>query len=168
MTEYKNSIWVAGPIDNKEFYVNFTARFSAVMNSTKENDEVTVFINSPGGDTHTALGLYDLLKNCKRKTVGVVSGIAFSGASLILQACEKRLMTTNSQMMLHKSSVQVAGYVDNAQEALNTFRKLDEKFFEIYATRSGEKVKQIEAAALGDKYFSAGEALEAGLIDEII
>ena len=168
MREYKNPVWVAGPIDNKEFYVSFTARLSSVISSTKEGDEITVFINSPGGDTHTSLGIYDLIKSCNRKTIGIVSGIAFSGASLILQACKIRLMTANSRIMLHKSSVQVSGNIDNAQQALDTFKNLDDKFFEIYASKSGEKVKQIEDAALGDKYFSAKEALEAGLIDEII
>ena len=70
--------------------------------------------------------------------------------------------------MLHKSAVQVGGSVDNAQEALNTFKNLDQKYYEIYASRSGEKVEKIADMAHKDKYFNAKEALDAGLIDEII
>jgi ATP-dependent protease ClpP protease subunit len=77
-------------------------------------------------------------------------------------------MTKNSTLMLHKSTVQVGGFVDNAQEALNTFRKLDQKYYEIYASRSKEKIEKIADMAHKDRYFNAEEALEASLIDEII
>ena len=103
--DFKNPIWVAGQIDNKDFFVNFTRRFSELMAETKEGDKITVFINSPGGESHTALGIFDLLKLCSRNLVGVVSGIAFSGASLILQACQKRIMTQNSNIISHLRGV---------------------------------------------------------------
>lgn len=166
--EFKNPIWVAGQIDNKDFFTNFTRRFSELMIQTKEGDEITIYLNSPGGEAHTALGIYDLLIQSNRNTIGIVAGIAHSGASLILQACRKRIMTKNSKIMLHKSSVQVGGYVDNAQEALNTFKKLDEKYYEIYSKRSGRNVDKISEMAQRDKYFDPEEALVAGLIDEII
>jgi len=166
--DFKNPIWVAGPIDNKDFYINFTRRFSELMSTTKEQNSITVFINSGGGETHTALSIFDLLSKCKRNVIGVVSGIAYSGASLILQACQKRLMTKNSTLMLHKSTVSISGSVDNAQKALDTFRSLDQKYYEIYARRAGKKVEKIAEMAHGDKYFNPQEALDAGLIDEII
>lgn len=166
--EFKNPIWVAGQIDNKEFYTNFTKRFSELMTQTKEGEDITILINSPGGESYTALGIYDLISACNRNVIGVVTGIAHSGASLILQACKKRIMTKNSNLMLHKSSIQIAGYVDNAQEALNTFKKVDERYYEIYSEKSGEKKEKIEDMAHKDKYFHAQEALEAGLVDEIL
>lgn len=166
--EFKNPIWIAGPIDNKDFYMNFTRRFSELMSITKEGEDITVFINSGGGETHTALGIFDLLSHCNRNVIGVVSGIAYSGASLILQGCKKRLMTQNSTLMLHKSMVQVGGSVDNAQEALKTLKGLDQKYYEIYASKSGEKIDKIAEMAHRDKYFTPKEALDAGLIDEII
>lgn len=165
---FKNPIWVAGIIDNKDFFVTFTKRYSELMSKTKPEEVITVFINSPGGETNTALGIYDLLEKCNRNTVGIVSGIAHSGASLILQACRKRLMTPNSHLMLHKSTVQVKNSVENAQSALDTFRKLDERFYSIYASRAGRQVSKIAEMAHKDKYFDAQAALEANLIDEIL
>jgi len=138
------------------------------MSQTKSGEEITVFINSPGGDTHTALGIYDLLNKSDRIIIGVVSGIAHSGASLILQGCKKRIMTTNSRLMLHKSTVQVAGSVENTQAALDTFRALDEKYYEIYAARAGDKADHIAEMANKDKYFDTSAALAAKLIDEIL
>lgn len=168
VTNFKNPIWIAGEINNKDFYINFTRRFSEIISQTKEEDEITVFINSPGGETNTALGIFDLLSNCKHNVIGVVTGIAYSGASLILQACQKRIMTKNSTLMLHKSTVKVGGYVNNAQEALNIFKNLDQKYYEIYAQKSGEKIEKIADMAHKDKYFNAKEAVDAGLADEII
>ncbi|MCX6738178.1 MAG: Clp protease ClpP [Candidatus Parcubacteria bacterium] len=166
--QFKNPIWVNGPIDNKDFFTVFTKRFSELISQTKAGDDITVFINSPGGDTHTSLGIYDLLKKSDRNIIGVVSGIAYSGASLILQGCEKRLMTANSRVMLHKSTVQVTGSVINAQAALDTFKSLDDKYYEIYAERSGDKIEHIADMANQDKYFDANKAFEAKLIDEIL
>lgn len=54
---FKNLIWISGAIDNKEFYTAFTRRFSEIMSSTSGNDQITVFINSPGGESYTALGM---------------------------------------------------------------------------------------------------------------
>ena len=166
--QFKNPIWVNGLIDNKDFFATFTKRFSELISQTKSGEDITVFINSPGGDTHTSLGLYDLLKKSDRNIIGIVSGIAYSGASLILQGCKKRLMTTNSRIMLHKSTVQVSGSVINAQAALDTFKALDDKYYEIYAERAGDKIEHIADMANKDKYFDASGALTAKLIDEII
>ena len=166
--QFKNPIWINSSIDNKDFFATFTKRFSELMSQTKTGDDITVFINSPGGDTHTSLGIYDLLKKSDRNIVGVVSGIAYSGASLILQGCKKRLMTANSRIMLHKSVVRVEGFVINAQAALDTFKALDDKYYEIYAERAGDKIEHIADMANKDKYFDANGALEAKLIDEVV
>jgi ATP-dependent Clp protease protease subunit len=166
--KYLNPIWIAGPIDNQIFFVNFTGRFADLINATNEGDVITVFINSPGGDTQTALGIYDLIAKSNRKTLGVVSGVAQSGASLILQACTERLITENSTLMLHRSTVQLGGSVVNAEETLKTFKSYDDQYYKIYAVRSGDKVQNISDMAHKDKYFTATQALEAGLVDRII
>lgn len=165
---FENPIWVASKIDPNDFFRDFTLRFSQLMQETKESDVMTVFINSSGGDTHTALGVYDLIRNCKRQTVGVVVGAALSGASLILQACQKRIMTPNSTLMLHRSRISFNGSVDDCQAAVDTFRELDERFYEIYAEKTGVEAEKIETTARGDRYFTARQAIEFGLIDSIL
>ena len=162
-----NPIWISGQIDGNLF-VNFTGRFSEIMNGTKSGDQITVFINSLGGETQTALGIFDLLNTSDRHVVGIVAGTAQSGASMILQGCSERLMTENSTLMLHKSTVQLGGSVLNVEETLKTFKSYDEQYYKIYASRSGDKVKNISDMAHMDKYFTAAQALESGLIDKII
>jgi len=166
--DFKNPIWVVGEVKERPLFIEFTRRLAEVVEQTQEGDQVTVIINSSGGETRTALAIYDLLAACKRHTVGVVAGRAESCASLILQACQRRTMTKNSSLMLHRSDVTVSGNVANAQAALDVFRGLDEKFYAIYADRSGSNLDAIEDMAHRDLHFSAREALTAGLVDEII
>jgi len=139
--DFPNPIWVSGKISRDTFFRDFTLRFSSLLQATKPGDQITLFINSGGGETHTALGIYDLLISSVRSVVGVVAGAAQSGASLILQACSWRIMSQHSTLLLHKSKVTVSGSVENAQEALNVFARLDEKIYKIYAERSGKKLE---------------------------
>lgn len=166
--QFENPIWVASKIEAGEFFKSFTQRLSQLVNKTKEGDKITVFINSSGGDTYTSLGIYDLILNSKRYTTGIVAGIAHSAASIILQACSWRIMMPHSSLMLHRSHVNVSGSVPNAQKALGTLRGLDEEAFKIYAERSKMGLEEISNIAHLDRYFSAEEALEVGLIDTIL
>lgn len=165
---FPNPIWVVGKLET-QLYIQFTRRMSEIIESSKEDDGVTVFINSSGGDTQVAMGLYDLLKSWPQRKVGIVAGRAESGASLILQACERRLITVNSTVMLHASSISIGNTsIENAQAAVNKFRAYDDKFFEIYAERAGASIDRIEDMAHRDVHFTAQGALTAGLVDEVI
>lgn len=165
---YKHPMWITGHIEPGKFFEEVTRRFSELMRATKKSDIITVLINSQGGETHTALGIYDLLKDCNHKTVAIVTGTAQSGASLILQACGRRFITRHSTLMLHRSKVGVNGTIDNAQACLDSFRRLDQRFYEIYAERSGKSVEAIAEMARSDTYFGAEEAVSFGLADEVL
>lgn len=164
----QNPIWIAGEIREDPMFVQFTRRLSELLATTKRGTRLTVLINSSGGETQTTLGIYDMLVKCDRKVAGVVVGRAQSGASLILQACQQRVMTVHSTLMLHRSSVRIGGTVENAEAALKWFRHFDERFYAIYAERSGKNSASIAEMANRDVHFSAEQALEAGLIDEIL
>ena len=166
--ECVNPIWVTGKIGAGDWYIQFTGHYAELMAGTRKREQITLFINSRGGDIETALGVYDLLRCCGRRVVGIVAGTAQSGASLILQAAQERVMTLNSTLMLHKTHVQTEGTIENAQEGLNSFRRSEEKFYEIYAERSGLDIHKIAAMAEKAKHFTAEEALKAGLIDTLL
>lgn len=165
---FANPIWINAKMDPGEFFMTFTRRFSELMSSTKARETITVYINSQGGDTHTSLAVYDLLKSCNRTTVGIVSGTAQSAASVVLQACKTRLMTPNSSMMLHKTRVRLDDSIENCQSALRMFKQMEETFFHIYAERSGQEESDIAKMAHIDKFFDAQEALQYGLIDAVL
>ena len=162
--DFKNPIWITSNIDAKVFFVNFTRRFSEIMQNSRQGDEMTVFIDSNGGDTETALGIYDLLKGCERFVVGLVSGRAESAAAIILQACSQRVMTKHSGLMIHKISITFNELsVVQAETGVHKYRRIDDRCFAIYRERTGRPMDPL----FDEKYFTAEEALEAGLIDEI-
>jgi ATP-dependent protease ClpP protease subunit len=165
--EYSN-ICIASDINDGGFYERFIRNFTEMMSVTKEGDRVTMFFNSRGGCTRTSLGIHDLLQGCGRNTVGIVAGIAHSGASLILQACKTRLMTVNSSLMLHGSTVGWRGAIEDAQAALDQFRSDDKRFLEIYSLRSGLPEPELTSMTRQDKYLGSREALAAHLIDDIL
>ena len=165
---FPNPISITGPIENGNFFKNFMKELSILVESTGENDDITVCINSHGGDTHIALGIYDLLRACPRKTVGIVVGTAQSSASLILQGCTKRYMTAHSTLMLHRSRINVCGSVENVQASVEVFRRQDEQFYAIYAEKTKKNVILIRGMAHRDLHLTANEAVEAGLADEVL
>src|SRR3989338_2842946 len=114
----------------------------------------------------------ELLRDNDRTVVGIVAGTAQSAASLVLQACRRRIVTRHSTLMLHRSKVGVGlnggMSVEDAQSALDAFRRLDQRFYEIYAERSGKPVDTIAKLARSDTYFDAEEAVSFGLADDIL
>lgn len=169
---YENPMWISGHIEPDSFYEAVTGRFADLMMKTKSGEPLTVFVNSGGGETHTALGLYDLIHECDRETIGVVSGTAQSGGSIILQACRRRIVTRHSTLMLHRSKVGIGrnggASIEDAQSAVDTFRRMDERFYAIYAERTGKSVDTIRQMARQDTYFDAEESVSFGLADDVL
>ena len=167
---YENPMWVSGHIEPGKFFEEVTRRFSELMRATKKSDIITVLINSDGGDTHTTLGIYDLLRTSGRQTTGIVTGRAESGASLVLQACGRRIVTRHSTLMLHHSNVRFPAYtaIENVQRGLDVFKRLDQRLYEIYAERTRKSVDAIAEMARSDTYFDAEQAVSFGLADEVL
>lgn len=168
--EFKNLVCINGSINPDAFFAKFMNDYAGVMRETALDDSVTFAINSSGGDTHTAVGIFDIIKQCgkRRATVGIVCGRAESGGSLILQACHERVMTSSSVLMLHKSTVNFNGTIHECTQALEKFNTLEGRFFSIYATRSGKTIEEIKQEASHGRFFSSTLALEFGLIDRIL
>ena len=162
---FQNPIWVTGDIKPGEFYIQFTRRFSELVQQLHSDDVITVFINSRGGDMHTAIGVYDLLQTCRQRLTGIVAGRAESGASLALQACDRRLVTQNSILMLHKSHIEISGSLTDGQSMIDSFRELEARFYEIYRLRSG---RDFDALQYGELRLNAHQAVELGLADAVI
>lgn len=155
---------------NEDLYENMIKNIHA-LDST--NGAITIKINSPGGDMLHARAIYDAIRSCKNVIRGVVYGEASSSASLILQACDERIMTENSELMIH---VGTEGHVENHPKNIEAYHKqyrLYEKWMEdIYLARIKEKKKKFTRPKLKkileyDTIFTPKVALEYGLIDKI-
>lgn len=150
--------------------------YRLVALSLESNKEISMIINSDGGDVDPGLRLYDLLKFMETPVTGVVIGKCHSTALIILQACQKRLATRHSSFLCHFVRSSVTFPVNNGfeQKLKSEVKKAraDQKYFEeILSERT--KLSQAEIVKLmqegeRDGDISAKRALQLGFLDEIV
>lgn len=146
-------------------YKSFREDFEAIAKTGK----VTLRINSGGGSMIEGLAMFDLIRNSEAEVTGIVEGMAASMAGVLLQACDKRVMTANSRLMIHRASAGVAGDADALEAMVSLLRQEEEKIVAVYSQRSGKDAEEVKTWMQSgiDKWMDAKEALKLGLIDEI-
>ena len=140
------------------------------LESEDPDKDVSLYINSPGGSLYAGLAIYDTMQFIRPDVQTICFGMAMSMGSLLLTggAAGKRMALPNSRILIHQPSGgfqgQSADVEIQAREILELRRRTDE----IYSHHSGQPVEQVHDDMERDRYFSASEALEYGLIDRVI
>ena len=134
------------------------------------DSEITMYINSPGGEVTSGLALYDAMKVIKCPVRTVCCGIAASMAAVLFLSGDKRDMLTHSKVMIHDPLI--AGGVGGSALKLDAVAKnimqTRQTIAEIIAKHTGKSLDEVLAATASDSYFSAEEAVAWGLADRII
>jgi len=136
------------------------------------NDDITFFINSPGGVVTAGMAIYDTMQFIKPDVATVVMGQACSMGSLLATAGApgKRKMLPYARHMIHQPSGGARGQATDMQIQVEEILKMKKELTSIYVKHNskGKTFAQFSADMERDKFMSATEALEYGLIDEII
>src|SRR3989304_8392006 len=150
-------------------------RAGILMHNCKSQAPITLLIDSYGGSCEAGSYLFDIIKVSKAPIIGLVNGKCHSTASIILQACHKRLSLPHSNFVIHVVSSNIAIPYDNRDFEERLKIQIDmgirhgRSFVEIYHQRSGLPHKEIERMMLdGERYniiFSAAEMLKMSLLD---
>ena len=133
-----------------------------------EADELTVYINSGGGDWDYGIGIYDLLKAQKRTVTTIINGCAQSMGSIIFQAGDIRLVSPNSYLMIHDGTEGVHGAPSSVQAFAKHSAWVQDTMYKIYAERSTKPVAHWKKVCQSDYYITATEAIALGLADGYI
>lgn len=133
----------------------------------KYND-VTVHIHTPGGDVFEGNLIYNTLAQTKSNVNIVIDGLSASMGSIIMLAGKKVSMASNAFVMIHAPWGSAFGTHVEMTSASKLLQSLEKVFVNQYAKRTGKTTNEVKQWMIGDNWFSAEEALEAGLIDEII
>lgn len=138
----------------------------------KTQGGITIFLDSQGGDVNLGLAAHDVISNCENTVEIRVEGVAMSMGSIILQAGDKRTMTKNSRIMIHRGDVELSGTLNDVKKDLEETLVLDKMCVDIYYEKILEKNPDFKRAKLekmmdSNHYISADEALELGLIEDI-
>ena len=147
-----------------------TARdFAKELSRLGQLDLIEVRINSPGGSFTEGLGMASILERNSARVITHIDGVAFSMASALAQVGDKRTMAADGLMMIHESSLPAGGMIDRteAQRISDSLVRTNANLVSIYARRSGIAPEQVRAMMAQETWFTADEALQAGLIDEI-
>ncbi len=140
------------------------------LESENPNKDIAFYINSPGGVVTAALAMYDTMQYIKPAVSTVCIGQAASAGSLLLTAgaAGKRFSLPNSRIMIHQPSGGARGMASDIEIAAQEILKLRQRLNEIYVKHTGQKLETIEKAMDRDKFLSAEEAKEFGLIDNVV
>jgi ATP-dependent Clp protease protease subunit len=140
------------------------------LESEDPDKDINLYINSPGGDVYAGLAIYDTMQYVKCDVATICIGMAASMGAVLLAggAKGKRTALPNSRIMIHQPWGGVRGTATDISIHAEEILKLRKKLNEILAFHTGKEISQIEKDTDRDRFFSPEEALEYGLIDNIL
>ena len=132
--------------------------------------DIHLYINSPGGSVSAGLAIYDTMQYIKCDVSTICIGMAASMGSFLLSGGKKgkRYALPNAEIMIHQPSGGAKGQATEIQIAAENILKTKKKLNEILAANTGKPYDVIAADTERDHYMSAQEAMEYGLIDNVI
>ena len=163
-------IMLNGPVE--DHMANSIVAQLLFLESENTDKDISLFINSPGGVVTAGMSIYDTMQFIKPSVATFVMGQACSMGSLLAQAGAegKRHMLPNARHMIHQPSGGAGGQATDMEIQVNEIIKMKKSLTEIYVKHNskGKTFEQLSADMERDKFMSAEEALEYGLIDKII
>jgi ATP-dependent Clp protease protease subunit len=161
-------VFIGTPVDAD--VANLVVAQMLHLESEDDEKDISLYVNSPGGVVYSGLAIYDTMQFIKPDVQTICFGVAMSMGSLLLTggAPGKRMALPNSRILIHQPSGgfegQAADIEIHAQETLELRRRIDE----IYAEHTGQPVSRVHDDMDRDRYFTAEQAREYGLIDRVI
>jgi len=149
---------------------NRIVAFLLYLDSEDPSKPISLYINSPGGSVTAGLAIYDTMQHIKSEVVTICVGLAASMGSFLLTAGSpgKRLALPHSRIMIHQPSGGTRGQASDIEIEAKEIIRVRQQLNEIYSVRTGQPLDKIEKDMDRDFFMSAHEALEYGLIDQVI
>jgi ATP-dependent Clp protease protease subunit len=140
------------------------------LEAENPNKDISLYINSPGGVVTAGLSIYDTMQYIRPEVTTLCIGQAASLGSLLLAggAAGKRYSLPNSRIMVHQPSGGFEGQATDIEIHAKEILLLRERLNQLYATHTGQNVDAIAEAFERDRFYTAEEAKEFGLIDEVV
>lgn len=129
--------------------------------------EITVNLSSPGGEIFEGIAIYNALRTHPATITVQVSALAASIASVIAQAGDRIIMQSGAQMMIHEGSGLCMGNAKDMQEMAELLDRQSDNIAQIYADRAGGTPERWRERMQAETWYSAQEAVDAGLADEV-
>ena len=161
-------VFLGTPVDDQ--VANLIVAQLLHLESEDADKDISLYINSPGGGVYAGLAIYDTMRFIAPDVRTICFGVAMSMGSLLLAggAAGKRMALPNSRILIHQPSGGFQGQASDieihARETLELRRRVDE----IYAAHTGRTPEQVHEDMDRDRFFTAEQAVEFGLVDGVI
>ena len=161
-------IFLGTPIDDQ--VANLTIAQLIHLESEDPDKDISIYINSPGGQVYSGLAIYDTMQFIKPDVQTICVGVAMSMGALLLSggAASKRMALPNAKILIHQVSGGFQGQATDieiqARETISLKRRLEE----ILSEHTGRPVEQVAKDMERDYFMTSQEALDYGIIDNVI
>ncbi|MBQ9654211.1 MAG: ATP-dependent Clp protease proteolytic subunit [Bacteroidales bacterium] len=161
-------IFLGVPIDDD--VANIIQAQLLFLASNDPGADITMYLNTPGGQVTSGLGIYDTMQLVQPDVATVCTGMAASMGAVLLCAGEKgkRSALPHSRVLIHQPLGGAQGQATEILIAAKEIEKTRAELFSIIAQHTGQKVAKVAADGERDYWMSAQEALEYGMVDEIL
>ncbi len=161
-------IFLGVPITND--VANIVQAQLLFLDSIDSKSDIQIYINSPGGSVYAGLGIYDTMQIVNSDVATICTGLAASMGSVLLTAGAKgkRSALPHSRVMIHQPLGGAEGQASDIEITAREIIKLKKELYDIISLHSGKPYEQIEKDGDRDYWMTAQEALEYGMIDEIL
>jgi ATP-dependent Clp protease protease subunit len=160
-------LWVAGTVDDR---MSTIVQAQLMFLDSTDSLDITMHIDSPGGSVKSGLSMVDVMNyiSCDIRTVN--TGMAASMGSVLLGAGKKgkRSSLKFSRTMLHQSSGGAVGNIQDAEITMKEWLKINDTLFALLGEYCGKDPEQVKLDATRDLWLDSEQALEYGIIDEIV
>ena len=161
-------IFLGCPIDDD--VANIIQAQLLFLESNDPKADIMLYINSPGGMVYSGLGIYDTMQTIQPDVATICTGMAASMASILLAAGAKgkRSALPHSRVMIHQPMGGAQGQASDIEITAREILKLKDELYSILSDHTGNSLSKITADADRDYWMKSSEALEYGMIDNII
>jgi ATP-dependent Clp protease protease subunit len=161
-------IFLVGPVHDA--VANLVVAQMLFLESENPDKDISLYINSPGGSVSAGLSIFDTMNFIKPDVSTMCMGMAASMGSFLLMAGAKgkRFALPNSRVMIHQPSGGAQGQATDIEIQAREIIKTREQLNRIYADRTGQPLERIAADMERDRWMSPSEALDYGLIDQVL
>ena len=161
-------IFLGVPIDDD--VANIIQAQLLFLASQDSHADITMYLNTPGGQVHSGLGIYDTMQLVQPEVATVCTGMAASMGAVLLCAGEKgkRSALPHSRILIHQPLGGAQGQATEILIAAREIEKTREELFRIIAQHTGKPYEKVAADGERDYWMTASEALEYGMVDEIL
>lgn len=157
-----------GPIDSESFWGNEITPQDFRDELYAEDGDVTIFLNSPGGNVFAAAEIYTMIRDYPHNVTVKIASIAASAASVIAMAGDTVLMSPTALLFVHDPSTIAMGNAKDMEKVISTLNEVKESIINAYAAKTGLSRSKISKLMSDETWMNAKKAVELGFADGIL